>query len=69
MTLKDAHRINFSLVPIETEMWMVGGEMGHLKQQSNHHLKKSQTGGVGGGGSIATYDMLPCWIFGYCWRT
>ena len=88
MTLKDAHRVNFSSVPIEAEMWMVGGEMEHLKQpppqgggggggvfiffseKKNKNKKKQRGGGGGGGGeSIATYDMLPCWIFGYCWRT
>ena len=50
MTLKDAHRINFSLVPIEAEMWMVGGEMGHLKQPPPQEISNW-------GGSIATYDI------------
>lgn len=53
MTLKDAHRVNFSSVPIEAEMWMVGGEMGHLKQPPPQEI--SNWGG--GGESIATYDI------------
>ena len=56
LTLKDAHRVNFSSVPIEAEMWMVGGEMGHLKQPPPQEISNWE------GESIASYDI--CYLAG-----